>query len=533
MKDSKIKYLYVLTSTPDDYYSEQVYLSAYTLKDSNPQAFLSLLTDRDTYLYLTNYFVKLLVMFDECKVIDVSFKDNFEKSRYLKTTMREHINGDFLYIDGDTIICDDLSEIENCEYDVAGVLANNQKTPPKNTWTKRYAYLGYGETPSDFFNGGLLYVKDTELAHDFFKEWNSKWTQCLNSGVKHDQPSLNKTNTDFGNIMGILPDKWNMQTFFNGGKTDNAKIVHYFASLKKISGYLDVLFKKLRVEKSIDPNFKETLLNAIKNREVRKKYFLSECLIIRDENQYLIEHLTKGIQSGIEHFFIYDNMSVESVEDYLTKNKPDLLEYCTIEIFPSTDRIQVDCYDKFLEDHREDTKWCAFIDTDEIFEGNLKDFCKKRSGNLCIRFQQIMHGCNGQAFADFSKTMTERFKDHVFNDFFYYKCVVQVEFVLAQLAHFSYLHSKDIPMNNWLVNIPSSNKDCQLHHYYFRSFEEWCMKIKRGGVTAKMMNKVNHFFTFRGNKGDVIPEEDKNAVLEKYGLKIDDVIKYDKRDGNS
>jgi DNA-directed RNA polymerase subunit H (RpoH/RPB5) len=59
------------------------------------------------------------------------------------------------------------------------------------------------------------------------------------------------------------------------------------------------------------------------------------------------------------------------------------------------------------------------------------------------------------------------------------------------------------------------------------------MKIKRGGVTAKMMNKVNHFFTLKGNKGDVISEEDKNAVLEKYGLKIDDVIKYDKRDGNS
>lgn len=262
------------------------------------------------------------------------------------------------------------------------------------------------------------------------------------------------------------------------------------------------------------------------------KYYLSECLIIRDENQYLVEHLKTGIQAGIEHFFIYDNMSVDSVEGFL-KNYPELLEKCTIELFPSTDKIQVDCYEKFLEDHREDTKWCAFIDTDEMFEGDLIGMCKSRESNLCIRFQQVMHGCNGQAYADYSKTLAERFKDHTFHDFFYYKCVVQVEYVLAQLAHFSYLYSKNHPQSKWLVNIPANETKCQLHHYYFRSFEEWCMKIKRGGVTAGMRNKINHFFEMKGNKGNLISKEDKEAVLKKCEVDLNDVIKYDKRDGNS
>ena len=262
------------------------------------------------------------------------------------------------------------------------------------------------------------------------------------------------------------------------------------------------------------------------------KYYLSECLIIRDENQYLVEHLKTGIQAGIDHFFIYDNMSTEKVEDFL-KNYPELLEKCTVEIFPSTDKIQVDCYEKFLNDHRDDTKWCAFIDTDEIFEGDLKKFCERREGNVCIRFQQVMHGCNGQAYADYSKTLAERFKDHTFHDFFYYKCVVQVEYVLAQLAHFSYIYSKDIPESRWLADISCKEESCKLHHYYFRSFEEWCMKIKRGGVTAMMRNKIDHFFKIKGNNGSSIPKEDVEDILKKYEVNIDDMIKYDKRDGNS
>ena len=85
-----------------------------------------------------------------------------------------------------------------------------------------------------------------------------------------------------------------------------------------------------------------------------KKYYLSECLIIRDENQYLTEHLISGIQAGIEHFFIYDNMSKESVADYL--HDTELSNYCTVEKFPSTDRTQYDCYKKFTKDHKKDTK---------------------------------------------------------------------------------------------------------------------------------------------------------------------------------
>ena len=36
---------------------------------------------------------------------------------------------------------------------------------------------------------------------------------------------------------------------------------------------------------------------------------IAEVLLIKDENRYLLEHLAYNAAAGIDHFFIYDNMS--------------------------------------------------------------------------------------------------------------------------------------------------------------------------------------------------------------------------------
>lgn len=248
-------------------------------------------------------------------------------------------------------------------------------------------------------------------------------------------------------------------------------------------------------------------------------YYLSECLIIRDENQYLVEHLTKGVQSGIEHFFVYDNMSEVSVEDFL-KDYPELFDKCTIEKFASTDRTQYDCYKKFLKDHREDTVWCAFIDTDEMFEGNLIALCKANEEYACIRMLQIMHGANNNAYADFSKTLTERCQSHIITKIQMQKCISQVKYISLQYPHFITAIHK-FPLNKWMKNI-GINETCQLHHYFYRgSFEEWLQKVKRGNVLSVVGWKVNTFF-----QENSISDKDKDALLEQYGLVLDSKMKY-------
>ena len=47
---------------------------------------------------------------------------------------------------------------------------------------------------------------------------------------------------------------------------------------------------------------------------------IAEVLLIKNENRYLLEHLAYNAAAGVEHFFIYDNMSSTPVADFLREN---------------------------------------------------------------------------------------------------------------------------------------------------------------------------------------------------------------------
>ena len=247
-------------------------------------------------------------------------------------------------------------------------------------------------------------------------------------------------------------------------------------------------------------------------------YYLSECLIIKDENHYLIEHLTKSFQAGIDHVFIYDNESSIPVLEFL-KDYPELFNKCSIEIYKTngSETCQTDCYEKFTKDHRNDTEWCVFIDTDEMLEGSLKDLVNKYKDYLSLRIHQITHGANGQAYADYSKSLTERFQGHIVK-FPMVKMVVQMKYLDEQSPHNSSLNdeAKTKDFKFWMKDV-EWNEICQLHHYFYKSFEEWIVKIvKRGSVLSSFNWKLNQFF-----EENTIPLEDKIELLKKYNISLE------------
>ena len=50
---------------------------------------------------------------------------------------------------------------------------------------------------------------------------------------------------------------------------------------------------------------------------------IAECLLIKNENRYLLEHLAYNAAAGVEHFFIYDNLSDTPVIEFLRENARD------------------------------------------------------------------------------------------------------------------------------------------------------------------------------------------------------------------
>jgi lipopolysaccharide biosynthesis glycosyltransferase len=239
-----VKYLYVLTSDHHDFYYEQALLSITSLRNKMPGACISLLVDKITADSLRDKRTHILTIIDEYKV--VAIPDSFTKmqcSRWLKTSMRQHISGDFLYIDCDTIISEDLSDVSNLTINIGAVL--NSHCLLEHDFYKHEAIghdkeLGFTSTKSNrYFNGGVVYCSDTPECHAFFSEWHKLWRYSILKNINMDQPSFNQANSNSNYIIAELNGEWNCQIAYGGiAYLTNAKIIHYFGIGREEKPYL-------------------------------------------------------------------------------------------------------------------------------------------------------------------------------------------------------------------------------------------------------------------------------------------------------
>ena len=83
------KYVFVLTSSPKDFYCEQTLVAVASLRVHNPGAFVTLLTDDRTLATLTGNRAALKDAVDEIKALTLDEKlTPMLRSRFLKTSIR-------------------------------------------------------------------------------------------------------------------------------------------------------------------------------------------------------------------------------------------------------------------------------------------------------------------------------------------------------------------------------------------------------------------------------------------------------------
>ena len=231
-------FVYVIVSGGKDTYLEQTILSIESLKRTNPQGRVTVLVDQGTAQTLEGRRHKLYDTADRVKVVECPASYNNKlRSRYLKTTMYHHMEGDFVYIDGDTLVCGDLREVVG-DYDVGGVPDCHypfSQHPNKNHFAKQIGYCGYRVYGDRYINSGFMVVRRGEKAEAFFRLWEQLWKEGLTHGVSQDQPSLNEANYRMGGIIHELSGVWNCQLTMYGSWIQyllEAKMLHYFASNK-------------------------------------------------------------------------------------------------------------------------------------------------------------------------------------------------------------------------------------------------------------------------------------------------------------
>jgi hypothetical protein len=196
-----------------------------------------LLTDKNTGKYLADSHRNHEKYVSEIKIVDIPGEfSQKESSRWIKTSIRNYVSGDFLFIDCDTIITEKLDYDFPPDIQIGAVLDTHVPLSQHhlfNEFQKRNTIAGFQKTDKKdfYYNSGIIFCRDTPETRVFFNEWHDLWVEGNKRGVSADQPSFNQANNRLNNITTELSGEWNCQISHNGlPYLSDAKIIHYFAT---------------------------------------------------------------------------------------------------------------------------------------------------------------------------------------------------------------------------------------------------------------------------------------------------------------
>lgn len=233
----KTKIVFSVVSGENDIYLSQAMTAAFSCRYYNPESTILLVVDESTAMMIEQKLSNIKKYINEMIIVETPQNySNKLRSRFLKTTLRQAVTGDFLFIDTDTIITGSLESIDSIESDIAAVLdrhiyVKEHRTKRKIEQDIASVDLTLFDLHDKYFNSGVMFVKDTPISHDLFEKWHLYWKLSLDLGSGIDQPALAKANKECGYPIGELSGIWNCQlcdNFIN--YLHDAKILHYFAS---------------------------------------------------------------------------------------------------------------------------------------------------------------------------------------------------------------------------------------------------------------------------------------------------------------
>lgn len=268
----KTKIVYVLTSTEQDLFLEQTLLSVYSLRLYNADADVLLVVDDYTDKTLVGQRRDILKYVSRKIVVNIpSIYNQKQRSRFLKTSLRDIVQGDFLFIDSDTIITDSLADIDGTDF-IIGAVADLHKGKVPVRFKQYRSYLkemGWEVPTLTYFNSGIIYCKDVSEAYTFYHNWHKLWVNFVKHGYSVDQPSMAEANMTVGGKIGELDAIWNCQSESSKsvGYIYKAKIIHYFGDAFAKS-YYQFLNKSILEEYKKTGVFSSETIYLLKNARV-------------------------------------------------------------------------------------------------------------------------------------------------------------------------------------------------------------------------------------------------------------------------
>ncbi len=134
--------------------------------------------------------------------------------------------------------------------------------------------------------------------------------------------------------------------------------------------------------------------------DLSANYELSICAIFRDDAIWLPEWIEFHQKQGVEHFYLYNNLSSDHPEiilkPYIDAKLVDLIDWHFTQFSHSDwNNIQCAAYMDCVMNHREDN-WIAFLDTDEFLfspsKYDLRKILETYENNVGVCVNWIIYG---------------------------------------------------------------------------------------------------------------------------------------------
>lgn len=280
------KVVYVLVSSTEDFYTEQAIMSMVSLRDWHPRCNITLVSDKETVASFSGHRAEIMQLADKVITPELPFdivNSPKKRSRYLKTSLRPLIEGNFLYLDCDTIVTGNLDGLDRELCDVMAVVnAHDISCHRKSKQLQDYLKMSGKDFDYNYpyYNGGVIFTKDTPLSRDFFKVWHELWlTDLREYAISRDMFALALANSQLNGVIKELPGQYNCQIEVREGARClyDAKIVHYWAEGDNFSG---ILLKNKEFWKNIREhgvtNVEKAIVNNLKRNYFETGYYLTD-----------------------------------------------------------------------------------------------------------------------------------------------------------------------------------------------------------------------------------------------------------------
>ena len=206
-------------------------ISAATLRRQHPDVDITFLIDGDTAAGLGPRRSTLERFADRIlEVADVHGSAR-ERSRILKTTMRRHVSGRFVFLDLDTLIVRSIDKLFNSSKPFAIALDYETGAVDERDRTV-YEGMDKAHYPDRAFNSGVMVIDDTPDVRALFDEWHRRWRISRDLGKLDDQQSLNSTLAATAFPVSVLAPEYNSMILYFPHRFRTCRIAHFLASTK-------------------------------------------------------------------------------------------------------------------------------------------------------------------------------------------------------------------------------------------------------------------------------------------------------------